>query len=109
MTFYCVLRLKSSMEMDPGYKEKCASIHRALIDNIGSISVDKAIAAFKMVFPNVPRKTYNRIAYYCGIRFRDTLLRSEYTEPMDCAIPAPHDDSKSQFLNSAANKLIVCW
>ena len=96
------------MEMCPTSKERCSDVHHALTQYVGQAAVHMAISAVKMVFPNIPRKTFSRIAYYVGIRFQDPSL-GHASSQSDALTLNSLGDIKTEYSDSAANKLIVAW
>lgn len=96
------------MEVNPTARERCSDVHHALTQYIGQAAVHMAISAVKMVFPNIPRKTFDRIAFYVGIRFKDPSLGHT---PLQSAATTLNSlsDIKTEYSDSAANKLVVAW
>ena len=101
-------RLQCSMEMNPTVRERCSDVHHALTQQVGQASVHMAISAVKMVFPNIPRKTFNRIAFYVGIRFIDPTLGHSAVDSASTTLSSI-SDIKTEYGDSAANKLIIAW
>eukprot|EP00794_Sanderia_malayensis_P011011 gene11011-12174_t len=103
-----VLWIESSMEMNPTGKERCSDVHHALTQHVGQASVHMAISAVKMVFPNIPRKTFTRIAFYVGIKFKDASLGHSSVQSAASTMTSL-STIKTEYSDSAANKLIVAW
>jgi len=100
--------LHSSMEMCPTAKERCSDVHHALTQHVGQAAVHMAISAVKMVFPNIPRKTFSRIAFYVGIEFQDPTLRCA-SSTTEITTLNSLSEIKTEYSDSAANKLIITW
>ncbi len=96
------------MEMNPTGKERCSDVHHALTQQVGQASVHMAISAVKMVFPNIPRKTFTRIAFYVGIRFKDSSRGHSSVQSAASTLNSL-SSIKTEYGDSAANKLIVAW
>ena len=96
------------MEMCPTAKERCSDVHHALTQYAGQAAVHMAISAVKMVFPNIPRKTFSRIAFYVGIRFRDPSLGHPSSQSVAATFNSL-SDIKTEYSDSAANKLVTSW
>lgn len=97
--------LRENMKESAHGQEKCSLVFAALVQFIGKVSIDNCMAAVKCVFPNSPRKTIDRNAFYIGINFTDPNLREEikYTPPKNRA------SCLSRPILSEEEKEIVSW
>ena len=97
------------MDINPTGKERCSDVHHALTQFVGQASVHMAISAVKMVFPSIPRKTFARIAFYVGIRFNDSSLGHASVQSAASTLNSLSAAIKTEYSDSAANKLVVSW
>ena len=96
------------MEVNPNGKERCSDVHQALTQYVGQAAVHLAISAVKMVFPSIPRKTFSRLAFYVGIRFKDQSIANASVQSASTNLNSL-SDIKTEYSDSAANKLILAW
>ncbi|XP_065644456.1 uncharacterized protein LOC100197387 isoform X4 [Hydra vulgaris] len=67
--------LRQNMFLKIGTKEQCSVVYAAIANYVGKESHHQYITAIKSVFPNIIRKTINRIDYYLGVSFSNNVTR----------------------------------